>query len=103
MTIHELRCWTPSFQALLDGTKTFELRKNDRDFKLSDVLDLREWNPYRKKDGTPSKRGKYSGRRLKMGVGWTLYEGFGLPAGYCIMSVFPIGWTPLRPKDVEKL
>lgn len=76
---HVLKCWTPSFEALVDGKKTFELRKNDRGFAEGDVLKLEEWNPDT----------GYTGRRLDVLVGWTLYNGFGLPEGYCIMSVFP--------------
>lgn len=103
MKTHLLKCWSGSYQALVYGSKTFELRKNDRGFEESDVLRLREWNPYRKKDGTPSKRGKYTGKEMKMLVGWTLYEGFGLPSGFCIMSVFPIEWITTLEKDRKEI
>lgn len=42
---HELKTWPRYFERLLDGTKTFEVRKNDRGFKVGDVLWLREWEP----------------------------------------------------------
>ena len=42
---HELKCWPRYFERLLDGTKTFEVRKDDRGFKTGDVLWLREWEP----------------------------------------------------------
>jgi len=44
-TIHKLKTWTKFFNPILDGTKTFELRLNDRDFKVGDRLDLMEYNP----------------------------------------------------------
>jgi hypothetical protein len=77
---HELKCWTPSFQALRSGVKTFELRKNDRDYHVGEVLKLREWNPDT----------DYTGEIDRYKITWILYEGFGLPEGYCIMSVVPL-------------
>jgi hypothetical protein len=42
---HELKCWPRYFERILDGTKTFEVRRDDRGFKSGDVLWLREWEP----------------------------------------------------------
>ena len=43
--IHELKCWPEFFLPLKDRTKEFELRKNDRDYKVGDYLLLREFDP----------------------------------------------------------
>lgn len=45
MTEHVLKTWMTQFQDIVDCRKTFEVRKNDRDFKVGDTLLLCEWNP----------------------------------------------------------
>lgn len=42
---HELKTWPDYYKYLVDGSKTFEFRRNDRGFKVGDVLHLREWEP----------------------------------------------------------
>ena len=42
--IHELKILTEYFEAVASGRKRFEIRKNDRDYKVGDRLYLREWN-----------------------------------------------------------
>lgn len=56
-TIHKLKCWPTYFQQVADGTKRFEIRKNDRDFKVGDTLHLEEWDPK-----AESGEGAYTGR-----------------------------------------
>lgn len=61
--IHELRvAGCPYFDRILDGTKTFEVRRDGRGFKEGDTLWLREWN------------GSYTGRSIHKSItyifGW---------------------------------
>lgn len=75
---HELKTWCEPFAATWHGLKLFEYRKNDRDFQVWDTLYLREWNP---------KTERYSKRAIKARVSYILKDGYGLPDGYCIMSL----------------
>ena len=43
-TEHELKCYSQYFQRIVTGQKTFEIRKNDRDFQVGDTLILREFD-----------------------------------------------------------
>lgn len=45
MTTHTLKTLRSYWRALNDGTKTFEVRRNDRDFAVGDVLVLECWAP----------------------------------------------------------
>ena len=42
---HHLKTWPQFFQLIQDGSKTAEVRLNDRNFKAGDELVLHEWNP----------------------------------------------------------
>lgn len=52
--IHELKELPEYFEPVSERQKPFELRKNDRDFRVGDYLALNEW----------TKEGGYTGRAL---------------------------------------
>lgn len=45
MKTHELKCHPHFFAAIAAGKKTFEIRRNDRDYRIGDMLNLREYDP----------------------------------------------------------
>lgn len=44
--IHELKILPEYFEAIISGRKQFEIRKNDRDYKVGDYIILREWGEH---------------------------------------------------------
>lgn len=60
---HELKTWPDYFNALLDGRKRFEYRRDDRGFKVGDTLHLREWEPTFE---------NYTGREMRVRVTYIL-------------------------------
>lgn len=79
-TIHELKTWSDVFPGLLDGSKRFESRKYDRDFRVDDLLYLREWD----RGG----EGSYTGRSIALRVTYVLFGGrFGIEDGYVVMGL----------------
>lgn len=57
--MHELKILPEYFQAQAKGVKTFEIRENDRNFKVGDDLWLREYD---------SKSKKYTGNGLVVNI-----------------------------------
>jgi len=45
MKTHELKSWIEYFEPVFNEIKTFEIRKNDRDYKVGDRLMLKEYDP----------------------------------------------------------
>ena len=45
MKTHELKCHPHFFAAIAAGKKTFEIRRNDRDYRIGDMLNLRRRPP----------------------------------------------------------
>lgn len=88
MAEHELKTWPSFFAAVLDGRKTFEARRADRDFEMGDVLVLREWDPAGVGSLSHTPIG-YTGRELRARVTYILRggNGFGVEAGHVVMGI----------------
>lgn len=62
---HVLKTLKEYFQAVKDGQKDFEYRKNDRNFKKGDRLILKEWNKDKK---------IYTGREINAAIKYVLKD-----------------------------
>ena len=81
--IHRLKTWPEYFQNVIDGNKTYEIRKDDRDFMSGDIVILEEWNPV---------NGEYTGRIIRFQIGTVIREpAWGLQQGYCVFSLIALG------------
>ena len=60
--MHELKIRPDFFTPVWNGTKGFEVRRNDRDYRVGDWLDLKEW----------TEGGGYTGRHVKVRVDYKL-------------------------------
>ena len=85
MAVHHVKSWPEFFQPILAGTRRHELRKNDRDYQINDLLILHEWIP-----GS----GSYTGRTAEAVITSMTSAEFpcavsenGLTEGYCIFTV----------------
>lgn len=79
MTNHYLKTWQPYFDKVATGIKKFEVRKNDRDFKVGDNVILQEYDPIKK---------DFTGREIGKKITYILYGGdFGIENGYCVLQM----------------
>ena len=78
------------FLAVKNQTKTFELRKDDSDYQLHDILILKEWNGR-----------EYTGNEVIREITFILRNAseYGLFDGYCILGIQPLGWDVLGHKS----
>ncbi len=81
---HHLKCWPEYLDMLIDGRKRFEVRKDDRGFRVGDTLHLRGWS----RDIGPS--GDFDGREHTMRVTMIMHGSqFGIADGHVLMGVEP--------------
>lgn len=82
MTTHHLKTWPEPFADLVARRKTFELRRDDRNYQVGDVLHLQEWNPNNR---------RYTRAWVAAEVTHVLRGpsgvAFGLQPGYCVLSL----------------
>lgn len=77
MKVHELKIKRKYCIEIIKGTKKFEIRLNDRDFKVGDILHLKEINDF---------NGHYTGFDTFVRVEY-IHDGLGLEEGYVCMSI----------------
>jgi len=78
--LHALKTHPEYFAALEKGDKTFELRKDDRPFKIGDTLIAQEFNP---SDST------YTGKEVEFKISYILRDAslMGLSKDYAILGL----------------
>ena len=92
MKTHYLKTHSDPFQCVRMGTKTFEFRLNDRDFKPGDTIVLREYLPNLK---------QYTGDSITANIGFVLYgPDYGVPADFCCFSLIDPKLTTGRPDSI---
>lgn len=78
MTVHTLKCRPEFFRAIAMGVKPFTVRRNDRDFKTGDLVDLLEW------DGLGL---AYTDDSLQRRISYVLRDFPGIEPGYVVLGL----------------
>lgn len=63
MKTHELKIKPQYFKDVISGLKTFEVRKNDRNFEVGDIITLREFE-----------NGKFTGKSINVEIVYILND-----------------------------
>ena len=90
ITRHQLKTWPEFFWPVVTGEKPFEIRKNDRDFRVGDDLELLEWDPQAE---------SYSGKNGLFTV--TYVTDFEQKPGYVVMGLKPAVGDRAQAKDLR--
>lgn len=89
--LHELKIWPAFFRAVMEGRKTYEIRKNDRGFMVGDPIRLNEYDPTH----------GYTGKFCDVKVTYLTEGGqWGLPEDICVMSIIR---RETKAKSVDSL
>jgi hypothetical protein len=68
---------------VLNGTKRFEIRNNDRDFQAGDTIVLQGFDPVAQVYTDPSYEPRFN-------IDYVLHDHAGLKPGFVIMSITPL-------------
>ncbi len=85
---HELKLASQYYDDSASGVKTFEIRKNDRDYKVGDLIRLREW-----------KDGKFTRRQHIRKITYILDDAEYLQDGYVCLGVDVVRDEAYEPID----
>lgn len=82
--LHEVKTLTEHYTEVLAGKKSHEVRFNDRDYQVGDLLNMREIEP----------DGEYTGQEMNAQITHVLLGGqFGIEEGWCVLSLTSIAPT----------
>ena len=77
--VHQLKTKAEFFEEVASGVKTFEVRLNDRNFQVGDLLALNEIG----------KHGAHTGRHCMVEVTYVLTDKAYAKAGYAVLGIRP--------------
>ncbi|GGC84438.1 DUF3850 domain-containing protein [Enterococcus wangshanyuanii] len=89
MKSHDLKIEHQYFVKVICGLKTFEIRKNDRNFEVDDVLILNEINS----------DSQLTGEIYHVQI--TYITDYAQQDGYVVMGIVPIEWSSDLEEEVE--
>lgn len=81
MAHHNLKILPEYYKAVKQGLKTFEIRKNDRNFMVGDTITLQEYTPSNK---------YYTGNEISFRISYVINKEDYLQPGYVAFSIQPL-------------
>lgn len=75
--VHDLKTYPQDFEAVWSEEKMFEVRRNDRNFKVGDMISLKEYDP----------ESGYTGREVDVAITYILDDPEFVKEGFVIMGL----------------
>lgn len=94
MIVHNVKLWTEYFHDALTGQKSFEVRRNDRDYREGDLLILWEYNRASK---------TVTGGRFVAKVGHVVRNFPGLKKGWCVFGLVRPDFQDMKTAMVNSM
>lgn len=91
---HHVKTVQPFFDAVWKGLKSFELRKNDRDYRVGDSFLQYEWNV---------ETGQPGGRVVYAKIKYILQNETWLQPGVCALGLSLLGQQTIDVKEAQHL
>ena len=83
--VHQVKSWSHFYDAIVAGAKRHDLRKDDRNYQVGDVLNLRQYDNI---------KGEYTGEECLAEISYITNNQYPcafsssiLPQDYCILSL----------------
>ncbi len=95
---HELKIHPQYYCRVADGSKTFELRNNDRGFQPGDEVILKEWDPEASNSTGIASKGYTDNPPLHFIIGYVLV----LDSSQVIFSLLPPPKQPVKKAQKKK-
>lgn len=77
---HHLKCWPEYFDAVYHNIKPFEVRRNDRNYQVGDILVLQEYDP---------DIDEYTGRETRQRATYILRNYESINSDYIVIAIKP--------------
>lgn len=91
MITHELKIAPLYFKEVVTGNKTFEVRRNDRDYQVGDTLKLKEYDD-----------GEYTGQAISAEVAYILDDPKYCKESYVIIGIKVLKDNILTVEDIKE-
>lgn len=88
MKTHEIKCYPEYYQPIINGAKRFEIRYNDRDYKVNDYLLIKEQTLT-----------GYTGRYCLCRIVYILDSPMYLQSGYVCLSIMLLNMFDNKKSD----
>ena len=90
---HEIKTIQPFYNLIQSGEKTFEVRKNDRNYQVGDIVILQEFDHIKK---------EYSGREITIKITYILESINGIEDDYCVFGFTKVS-LPDAPEQTPQI